>query len=137
MTNKKAKHQTLLMVRASEVLDETLSDLALSATSTSSLLSRQLEDADDIISASINVRLGGCADPTVIAGSIIDHHFIHRKASVVGNVRLEAYGGLGGGFLSSFGRRQSMSLLDGDSDLDTMMGSILVIPIIIIISDQF
>ena len=86
------------MVRASEVLDKTLSDLALSATSTSSLLSRQLKDADDIISASINVGLGGCADPTVIAGSIIDHHFIHHKASVVGNVRLEALGGLGVGF---------------------------------------
>eukprot|EP00956_Cyclotella_meneghiniana_P004197 scaffold5160_cov66-Cyclotella_meneghiniana.AAC.6 len=61
----------------------------------SSLLSRQMDE--DSISITVNIRLGGCADPTVVVGSILDHHFINRKASVVGNVSLEAYGGHGGG----------------------------------------
>eukprot|EP00581_Thalassiosira_minuscula_P000334 CAMPEP_0183739722 /NCGR_PEP_ID=MMETSP0737-20130205/57788_1 /TAXON_ID=385413 /ORGANISM="Thalassiosira miniscula, Strain CCMP1093" /LENGTH=1535 /DNA_ID=CAMNT_0025974587 /DNA_START=114 /DNA_END=4721 /DNA_ORIENTATION=+ len=90
----------------SEVLDGSLSDSALSAASTSSLLSRQLEDTEAILSTSMNVRLGGCADPTVVVGSILDHTFIGRKSSVVGNVRLEAYGALGGGFFTSSDRKQ-------------------------------
>jgi len=136
-TDKKDKAPTSDL---SDVLEHetTLSDsLALSATSTSSMLSRQLEEEDNgeedgiISSTSINVRLGGCADPTVIGGSITDHHFIGRKASVVGNVRLEAYSGTGGGFFASppggikHRRRRSEeeeSMLLDDLDMDTMMG---------------
>ena len=62
----------------------------------SSLLSKQIEE--ESVSVVANIRLGGCADPTVVDGSILDHHYIKRKASVVGNDRLEAYGGRGGGF---------------------------------------
>jgi hypothetical protein len=69
-----------------------LSDSPLSA---SSLLSGQMDHSEDFAAASI--RLGGCADPKVVVGSIIDHHYKDRKASVVGNARLEAYGGTGGG----------------------------------------
>ena len=68
---------------------------SISDSGASSLLSRQMDE--DSISIAMNIRLGGCADPTAVVGSILDHHFINRKASVVGNVRLEAYGGRGGG----------------------------------------
>ena len=37
-------------------------------------------------------------------GPITDHQYIDRKASVVGNTRLEAYGGTGGGFFECAGR---------------------------------
>ena len=76
---------------ASDLGQDSYSDSA-----TSSLLSRQMDD--DSVSVVVNIRLGGCADPTIIDGSILDHHYINRKASVVGNDRLEAYGGRGGGF---------------------------------------
>ena len=81
-------------------LEESLSDSAFSAGSTSSMLSRQLDEDKDFPTASI--RLGGCADPTVIVGSIVDHLYVDRKASVVGNARLEAYGCTGGGHYESF-----------------------------------
>lgn len=107
----------------SEVLDESLSDSALSATSTSSLLSRQLEEGE-AVSTSINIRLGGCADPTVVVGSIVDIHYKERKSSVVGNARLEAYGGTGGGFYASFDRHRRNSSRSDDSlmldDLDNV-----------------
>lgn len=67
-----------------------------SDSATSSLLSRQMDD--DSVSLVVNIRLGGCADPSIVVGSILDHHYISRKSSVVGNARLEAYGGRGGGF---------------------------------------
>ncbi|KAL7548766.1 hypothetical protein ACHAWF_012025 [Thalassiosira exigua] len=79
-----------------DALDKSLSDSALSATSPSSMLGRQLDEED--ISA---IRLGGCADTTAVQGSIVDHHFIDRKASVVGNERREPYGGTGGGLFAS------------------------------------
>jgi hypothetical protein len=78
--------------------NDSLSDSAFSVASSS--LSIQLEDTVESVSVSINVRLGGCADPKVVVGSIIDDFYIDRKASVVGNARLEAYGGTGGGYFS-------------------------------------
>ena len=87
---------------ASDQGDDSYSDSA-----TSSLLSKQMDDSDSV-SIVINMRLGGCADPTVVVGSILDHHYISRKASIVGNARLEAYGGRGGGYFeekrSKYGR---------------------------------
>ena len=108
--------------------DESLSDSAFSATSTSSLLSRQLLGGGVTADITASIQWGGCADPTVIIGSIIDHMYIGRKASVVGNARLEAYGGRGGGLYTSFGRHtpihrrlegydEESALLD---DLDNM-----------------
>ena len=41
-------------------------------------------------------HLGGCADPTAAAGSILDPIFIPRKSSRVGKVRSEGYCGRGG-----------------------------------------
>jgi hypothetical protein len=79
--------------------DSAPSDSALSTTS--SLLSRQLEDSNIMSSSHVHVRLGGCADPTVSVGSILDDVFIPRKASVLGNARLEPFGGIGGGFFTS------------------------------------
>ncbi len=79
-------------VVSSGSLGGSLSDSPLSA---SSLLSGQMDDSEDFAAS---IRLGGCADPKVVVGSIIDHHYIDRKASVVGNARLEAYGGTGGGY---------------------------------------
>lgn len=40
---------------------------------------------------------GGCSDPRAVGGSIIDDIYKKRKSSVVGKVRLEAYGCYGGG----------------------------------------
>mmetsp|Transcript_30838 Transcript_30838/g.62180 ORF Transcript_30838/g.62180 Transcript_30838/m.62180 type:complete len:1576 (-) Transcript_30838:46-4773(-) len=77
---------------------DTPSDSALSTTS--SLLSRQMDDVADVISSS-NVRRGGCADPTVILGSILDDMFIPRKASILEKARLQPYGCIGGGFFTS------------------------------------
>jgi len=99
----------LMTLTSSESLDESFS---VSATSDSSMLSRQMESADEFIS--INYRLGGCADPTVIIGSISDHTYIDRKASVVGNARLEAYGGRGGGFFTSYGRHRQIQSIEED-----------------------
>jgi hypothetical protein len=96
---KKERRNTLPNINSSEESgNESLSDSAFSAASSS--LSIQLEDMVESFSVSINVRLGGCADPTVVVGSIIDDFYIDRKASVVGNARLEAYGGTGGGYFS-------------------------------------
>ena len=78
---------------------DTPSDSALSTTS--SLLRRQLDDASTNAMSSSNVRRGGCADPTVILGSILDHIFIPRKASFVGKSRLTPHGCVGGGFFTS------------------------------------
>ncbi|KAL7444192.1 hypothetical protein ACHAXM_009309 [Skeletonema potamos] len=82
---------------------DTPSDSALSTTS--SLLSRLIDDVSNVMSSS-NVRRGGCADPTVIVGSILDDMFIPRKASVLENARLEPYGCIGGGFFTSMRRSQ-------------------------------
>ena len=41
-----------------------------------------------------SIKLGGCADPSVIAGSIMDLQYVPRKASTVGKVRLEPYGSI-------------------------------------------
>eukprot|EP00970_Alexandrium_tamarense_P003905 scaffold659_cov314-Alexandrium_tamarense.AAC.2 len=95
---------------ATEPVDESLSESVMSTSS--SLLSRQMEESDDMSSADHHVRLGGCADPKVIVGSISDHHFIPRKASVVGNARLDAYGGFGGGLFTSPKSIDSMQLDD-------------------------
>ena len=73
---------------------DTPSDSVLSTTS--SLLSRQLDDVSNV-----DMRRGGCADPSVILGSILDDIFIPRGASVVKSVRLEPYGCTGGGFFTS------------------------------------
>ncbi|KAL7465672.1 hypothetical protein ACHAXS_005981 [Conticribra weissflogii] len=79
---------------SSEASDDSFSESATSLGS--SLLSRQMEEASD--SSSLNViQLGGCADPRAISGSILDKHFIPRKASVVGKDKMEAFGGIGGG----------------------------------------
>ncbi|CAB9498863.1 linked kinase-associated serine/threonine phosphatase 2C [Seminavis robusta] len=43
-----------------------------------------------------SLKLGGCADPQVIDGSILDSVYIPRKASRVGKVPTNAYGGFGG-----------------------------------------
>jgi hypothetical protein len=41
-------------------------------------------------------KLGGCADPEAISGSILDSSYVPRKASRVGPVHTNAYGGFGG-----------------------------------------
>ena len=41
-------------------------------------------------------RLGGCADPLVIGGSILDQQYIAKKASRVGHVNTDAHGSYGG-----------------------------------------
>lgn len=41
-------------------------------------------------------RLGGCADPTLIEGSICDPIYVPKKASVVGKVNSKPYGSFGG-----------------------------------------
>ena len=78
---------------------DTPSDSALSTTS--SLLSRQMDDVSDVMLSSSNVRRGGCADPTVILGSILDDIFIPRKASVLEKARLQPHGCIGGGLFTS------------------------------------
>lgn len=42
-------------------------------------------------------KLGGCADPLVISGSILDAQYTNRKSSRVGRAQTNAYGSLGGG----------------------------------------
>jgi hypothetical protein len=106
---KTSKAASVAPVISSECLDGP--DSPLSATS---MLSERLDDAENFASASI--RLGGCADPKVVVGSISDHHYINRKASVVGNVRLDAYGGAGGGFFRRIHHHRAedeTTLLDG------------------------
>lgn len=44
------------------------------------------------ISTSRDFKLGGCADPSVISGSILDGDFIPRKASRLGKVATSPYG---------------------------------------------
>ncbi len=95
--------------------NESLSDSAFSVASSS--LSIQLEGTAESISVSINVRRGGCADPNVVVGSIIDDFYIDRKASVVGNARLEAYGGTGGGYFSVPFNTRSCKLRDEDESI--------------------
>lgn len=85
---------------------ESLSDS--SDRSASSILGRQFETVDEESNSHI-IRLGGCADPSVVVGSIVDAHFIPRGASVVGNARLEAYGGFGGGTYSPETRNEMMN----------------------------
>jgi hypothetical protein len=99
-------------VVSSGSLGGSLSDSPLSS---SSLLSGQVDDSEDFAAASI--RLGGCADPKVVVGSIIDHQYIDRKASVVGNARLEAYGGTGGG---NFRRIRHYRAEDESTPLDDL-----------------
>ena len=41
--------------------------------------------------------LGGCADPRVVVGSIVDPMFKPRSASKLGQIHTEDYGGFGGG----------------------------------------
>ena len=99
-------------VVSSGSLGGSISDSPLSS---SSLLSGQVDDSEDFAAASI--RLGGCADPKVVVGSIIDHQYIDRKASVVGNARLEAYGGTGGG---NFRRIRHYRAEDESTPLDDL-----------------
>ena len=99
-------NSTKAQINGEETPDETLSDS--SDITASSLLGRQLGTMDEESNSHI-IRLGGCADPSVVVGSIIDAHFIPRKASVVGNARLEAYGGFGGGAYSSETRNERMN----------------------------
>lgn len=42
-------------------------------------------------------KLGGCADPQVVVGSILDRMFVPSSASKVGQVHTEDYGAFGGG----------------------------------------
>jgi hypothetical protein len=107
---KMSKAASIAPVISSESFDG--SDTPLSA---SSMLSEQLDDSENFASASI--RLGGCADPRVIVGSILDHHYINRKASVVGNARLDAYGGTGGGYFRRIFKNQT-TMDDASSDED-------------------
>lgn len=46
----------------------------------------------DMIVEHLDVKLGGCADPALMNGSILDEVFIPRKASRLGNVRGAAFG---------------------------------------------
>jgi len=67
---------------------------------TSSLLSGQQGISDE--TSPSNVRRGGCADPTVILGSITDDIFIPPEASILDKkAQLQPYGGIGGGFFTS------------------------------------
>jgi len=87
------------MMQTAGAVSSIPSDGSLSESATSfgsSLLSRQMEEATDSSFSSV-IQLGGCADPRVIGGSILDKHFIPRKASVVGKDKMEAFGGIGGG----------------------------------------
>ena len=86
--------------------DETLSDS--SDISASSILGHQFGIVEEECDSHI-MRLGGCADPSVVVGSIIDAHFIPRDASAVGNARLKAYGGFGGGAYSPEPRNERMN----------------------------
>jgi hypothetical protein len=85
---------------SSETLGGSLSDSPLSF----------LDDSEDYHFASI--RRGGCADPKVVVGSITDDHYIDRKASVVGNARLDAYAGKGGGYYRRMHHLDDSSVLD-------------------------
>lgn len=85
---------------SSETLGGSLSDSPLSL----------LDDSEDYHFASI--RRGGCADPKVVVGSITDDHYIDRKASVVGNARLDAYAGKGGGYYRRMHHLDDSSVLD-------------------------
>eukprot|EP00978_Attheya_sp_CCMP212_P047257 scaffold421285_cov56-Attheya_sp.AAC.2 len=46
----------------------------------------------------IHIKLGGCADPDIAVGSILDPMFRSRKASKIGKVSSEAYGFPGGAY---------------------------------------
>ncbi len=101
---------------------DTPSDSALSTTS--SLLSRQMDDVSDMVSSS-NVRRGGCADPTVILGSILDDIFIPRKNSVLEKARLQPYGCIGGGFFTSmrYTKVEEEDSIPFDGDLNNNDGN--------------
>jgi hypothetical protein len=71
-----------------------------------------LDDSEDYHFTSISIRRGGCADPKVVVGSIIDDHYIDRKASVVGNARLDAYAGKGGGYYRRMNHLDDSLVLD-------------------------
>lgn len=126
MPNNKSEKQVPLkdeekkpnILASMESVNESLSDSAFSVAS--STLSIQMEDAAESISVSINVRLGGCADPKVVVGSIIDDFYIDRKASVVGNARLEAYGGTGGGYFSQSSNTSQDRVVDVPTVLDNL-----------------
>eukprot|EP00549_Striatella_unipunctata_P000403 CAMPEP_0118721890 /NCGR_PEP_ID=MMETSP0800-20121206/31038_1 /TAXON_ID=210618 ORGANISM="Striatella unipunctata, Strain CCMP2910" /NCGR_SAMPLE_ID=MMETSP0800 /ASSEMBLY_ACC=CAM_ASM_000638 /LENGTH=932 /DNA_ID=CAMNT_0006629933 /DNA_START=273 /DNA_END=3071 /DNA_ORIENTATION=+ len=51
---------------------------------------------DERISAGPQIRRGGCADPAVTEGSIMDPKYTSRSSSVVGKVRTKAFGAFGG-----------------------------------------
>jgi len=50
----------------------------------------------DVMMIGPSKRLGGCADPTLIQGSICDPMYIPKKASKVGKVNSKPFGGFGG-----------------------------------------
>ena len=51
-----------------------------------------IEGVESNLSNARDFKLGGCADPSVISGSILDGAFIPRKASRLGKVHLAPYG---------------------------------------------
>ena len=60
-------------------------------------------------------RLGGCADPLAIAGSILDQLYVGKKASRVGQVNTGAHGSLGGRKDSKIGGEKGIPGNDGTS----------------------
>jgi serine/threonine protein phosphatase PrpC len=71
------------------------------------------DDQLDIVGRqSTPFKRGGCADPQVVQGSILDTIFIPKKASKMGPIPTEAFGCFGGGDMVSDGR-VSDSVEDG------------------------
>jgi len=71
-------------------------------------------DSDPIVGPSR--RLGGCADPTLIEGSICDTMYIQKKSSVVGKVDSKPYG--------SFGGCQSSGKADQSNNIQWEVGAV-------------
>jgi serine/threonine protein phosphatase PrpC len=55
-----------------------------------------LDNLDIVESSTTKFVRGGCADPVLIEGSVLDHMYIPRKASRVGKASTEAFGSFGG-----------------------------------------
>ena len=63
-----------------------------------------VEDSLDIVKEStLPLKRGGCADPDVMQGSILDPSFALRKSSRLGKVPTDPYGSFGGGDHASIG----------------------------------
>ena len=62
-------------------------------------ISNNSDPLDIVGDHAIPFKRGGCADPDVVNGSILDPMFIPRKASMVGPVSTDAFGCYGGGVI--------------------------------------